>query len=101
MIKHLGWDSLENRRLLLQSSMFYKISMGHVGIIFPPEIQEITRATRLPNSRLFRQISVSTNVYKFSFYPRTIVSWNNVPISKDVNLNEFKAIALAAIKSSN
>ena len=66
---------------------------------FPPEVHEIKRATRLPNSRPFQQISVLNNVYKYSFYPRTIVTWNNLPISDDVNRNNFKRVALAAIKS--
>ena len=59
MIEHLGWDSLQDRRLLFQTTMFYKILMGHVGISFPPEVHEITRATRLPNCRPFQQIRVS------------------------------------------
>ena len=79
--------------------MFYKILIGHVVISFPPEVHEITRATRLLNSRPFQQIRVSNDVYKFSFYPRTIVTWNNLPIYEDVNISNFKAIALAAIKS--
>ena len=74
MIEQLGWDSLKNRRLLFQASIFYKILMGYIGISFPPELHEITRATRLSNSRPFKQISVSNNVYKYSFYPRTIVT---------------------------
>ena len=98
MIEHLGWDSLEHRRLFFQTSMFYKILNGHVGICFPPEVRPITRATRLPNTRPFKQISVSHNVYKFSFYPGTITIWNNLPITDDVNLNNFKSIVLAAIK---
>ena len=98
MIEHLGWDSLEHRRFFFQTSMFYKILNGHVVICFPPEVRPITRATRLPNTRPFKQISVSNNVYKFSFYPRTITIWNNLPITDDVNLNNFKSIVLAAIK---
>ena len=40
MIEHLGWDSLEDRRLFFQTTLFYKILMGHVGISFPPEVHE-------------------------------------------------------------
>ena len=65
MIEYLGWDSLEDRRLLFQTTMFYKILMGHVGISFPPEVHEITRATRLLNSRPFQQIRVSNDVICF------------------------------------
>ena len=98
MIEHLGWDSIEHRRLFFQASVLYKILNGHVGTCFPPEVRPITRATRIPNTRPLKQISVSNNVYKFYFYPRTITIWNNLPINDDVNLNNFKIIALAAIK---
>ena len=91
MIEQLGWDSLEARRLFFQASMFYKILMGHVGISFPPDSP--------PDSRPFQQISVPNDVYKYSFYPRTIVTWNNLPINDDVNKNNFKCVALVAIKS--
>ena len=57
MIEHLGWDSLEHRRLFFQTSMFYKILNGHVGICFPPEVRPITRATRLPNTPPFKPVS--------------------------------------------
>ena len=99
MIEHLGWDSLKDRRLIFQTTMFYKILMGHVGISFPPEVHEKTRATRSLNSRPFQQIRVLNDVHKFSFYPRTIVAWNNLPLNEDVNINNFKTIALATIIS--
>ena len=90
---------VEARRLFFQASVFYKILMGHVGISFPPEVHEIKRATRLQNSRPLQQISVLNYVYKYSFHPRTIVAWNNLPINDDVNKNNFKGVALVAIKS--
>ena len=67
MFEILGWDSLEDRRLFFQASMFYKILVGHVGISFPLEVHEIKRVSRLPNSRPFQQIGVLNNVDKYSF----------------------------------
>ena len=61
--------------------------------------QEIKRATRLPNIHPFQQISVLNNVYKYSFYPRRMVTWNNLPIDNDVNKNNFKCVALVGIES--
>ena len=49
-------------------------------------MHEITRATRLSNSHPFKQIGVSNNVYNYSFHPRTIITWNNLPINKSVNI---------------
>ena len=49
MIHTLGRDSLENRRLIDQVFMFYKIYKGLVGISLPPEISHNIRASRSPN----------------------------------------------------
>ena len=38
MIKALGWDSKENRRLINRVFMFFKIYKGLVGISQPPEV---------------------------------------------------------------
>ena len=37
MINQLGWDTLEQHRLLSQSTMFFKIQQGLMGIPLPPE----------------------------------------------------------------
>ena len=38
MLKQYGWDTLEQRRLLHQLSMFYKIQQCLVGISLPSEV---------------------------------------------------------------
>ena len=98
MINQLKWDSLEKRRLLTQATMFFKIHKGLVGIQFPHEVTPITRASRLPNYAPYRQLQCSTNVYKYSFYPRSIVIWNNIPLVGNVVKSEdFKSIALPVL----
>ena len=83
MLKQLGWDTLEQRRLSHQLSMFYKIQQGLVGISLPPEVCPLTRASRLPNAFPFRHIQSNCDVYKYSFYPSSIVAWNKLPILMD------------------
>ncbi len=65
MIQKLGWDSLENRRLLAQLTMFYKINQGLVGICFPPEVSPLYRkhVSRLPNEFPYNHLPTRTNVY--------------------------------------
>ena len=102
MLECLEWDSLKDRRLVLQASMFYKIYAGDVAILFPPEVRPLTRVSRSPNHHPFHQLSVSNNVYKYrySFFPRSIVTWNNLPMNASVNsLDKFNAVALPLIKS--
>ena len=82
MLKQLGWDTLEQRRLSHQSS---KIQQGLVGISLPPEVCPLSRASRVPNAFPFRRIQTNCNVYKYSFYPRSIVTWNKLPILKDTS----------------
>lgn len=48
MIKSLGWDSLERRRLINQTCMFYKIYRGLVGISPPSEIMQNYQTIKVP-----------------------------------------------------
>ena len=92
LIKALGWDSLEHRRLTDQVFMFYKIYTGLVGISLPPEVVCNTRASRLPNCAPFCQLATLNDTYKYSFYPRAIRTWNSLPLALIPNsLDEFKA----------
>jgi hypothetical protein len=83
IIDHLGWDNLQQRRLLHQATMFYKIHQGLVGINLLDDVCPLTRASRLPNYNIcpYRQIQSCVNVYKFSLCPRTIVTWNHIPFT--------------------
>ena len=102
MIDHLGWDNLQQRRLLHQATMFYKIHQGLVGISLPDDVCPLTRASRLPNICPYRQIQSCVNVYKFSFYPRTIVTWNHIPFNNLCQSTpSFKTLAMPSIKSLN
>ena len=63
--------------------MFYKINQGLVGINFPSEVSPLYRrqASRLPNEIPYNHLQTSINVYRYSFYPRTIIAWNNIPLT--------------------
>ena len=96
IIKALGWDSLEYRRLTNQVFMFYKIYKGLVGISLPPEVTCNTRVSRLPNCAPFCQLATLNDTYKYSFYPRAIRTWNSLSLSLiPDSLDEFKAIILS------
>ena len=71
-----------------------------MAIPFLPEERPLTRVNRSPNHYPFHQISVSNNVCKYSFFPQTIVTWNNLPMNTSVNsLDKFEGVALPVIKS--
>ena len=98
MIKQLGWDTLAQRRLLSQLNLFYKIQQGLVGISLPPEVCPLDRASPLPNVSPYRHIQSNCDIYKFSFYPRSIVMWNQLPIS-NLPLLTFTSTIMPTIKS--
>ena len=83
MLNQLGWDTFEQRRLLYQLSMFYKIQQGLVGISLPSEVCPLTRAFRVPNAFPFCHIQTSCNVSKYSFYPSSVVTWNKLPVTTE------------------
>ena len=85
MIDHLGWDSLEQRRLLHQATLLNKIHQGLVGISLPGEVCRLNRISRLSNTSPFRQIQSNVNLYKYLFYPRTIVTWNHIPFNDNLS----------------
>ena len=84
MLKQLGRDTLEQGRLSYQLSMFYKIQQVLVGISLSSEVYSITRASRAPNVFPFRHIQYSCKVYKYSFYPTSLVAWNKIPVTTDI-----------------
>ena len=98
MIKQLGWVTLEQRRLLSQLNLFYKIQQGLVGISLPPEVCPLDRTSRLPNVSPYRHIQSNCDIYKYSFYPRSIVMWNQLPI-RNLPLSNFQSTIMPTIKS--
>ena len=83
-LKQLGSDTLEQRRLSYQLSMFYEIQQGLVGISLPSELCSLTRASRAPNAFPVLHIQSSCNVYKYSFYPSSIVAWNKLLVTTGI-----------------
>ena len=75
--------------------------MGHVGISLPSDVTPNERPSRAPNCRPFKQLKVNNDKYKNSFYPRTVVLWNNISLSSSniVNIDIFRSNALSFIRS--
>ena len=92
--------TLQQRREDLRLTLFYKIRQGHVPAIppqnfLPPhQTGRLRRTTRNPNfvyqdnnnyirnNQKCHQVPQSkTSQYKFSFIPRTTISWNSLPDS--------------------
>ena len=81
MLQNLNWPSLEIRRKRVRLIMFYKI-IHYVVAIHPLDtlLLPTTTITRYNSSHTYQHIRTDKYSYKYSFYPRTIIQWNLVPI---------------------
>jgi hypothetical protein len=92
MLQELNWESLESRRTKAQLTLLYKIINDLVDIPSQPYLQPGSSRTRSQHASKFRQYSVRTNVLKFSFFPRTIPTWNTLPatVAESPSLASFR-----------
>ena len=78
MIANLGLDTLQKRRDLARLSMMYRIVHELVDIPVESYLTPSAIMTRGHDSH-FHQIRTSNTTYQQSFFPRTIVLWNQLP----------------------
>lgn len=81
MLKDLNWRPLEQRRIDSRLIMLYKITYDLVAIPASEYLIHNTRPSAYNHPLAYRQIFTRTDYYKFTFFPRTIVHWNALPIS--------------------
>ena len=79
MLHQLAWDTLEERRARNRVVMFYKITNNLVEVPLHNYIQTSNSRTRSSVANNIRQISTRVDTYKYSFLPRTIITWNSLP----------------------
>ena len=80
MLEDLDWRSLSHRRQESRLILFFKSVSGKIAIP-TSHLQHPLRNTRHADVLTFIPLSSRINAYKFSFFPRTIVDWNLLPLS--------------------
>ena len=78
LLKDLGWKSLKNRREVDRLCLLKK-GLDNNAILPLDELSKPARETRHMHNRYYTTIYAHTNIFKFSFVPRTIRDWNNLP----------------------
>ena len=81
MLQDLNWPTLQYRRQRARLSLFYKSLHNLIVLEIPPYYIPNNHLSRL---RIHHQLSyihpyARTNIYKYSFFPRTISEWNSLP----------------------
>ena len=80
MVKDLNWEKLEQRRKRSDVTLMCKVvhHLIAVPVYHHPTMAEIT-STHHSHAWKFQTIRTNINVYKYSFFPRTIILWNQLP----------------------
>jgi len=95
ILKQLNWPTLETRRREMRLILFYKIVNGLIAIPKENFIKRNHNATRSTNTLRFNRFSPipKTDIAKYSFFPNTIIDWNNLKdeIVTAPNIERFKS----------
>jgi hypothetical protein len=93
MLDHLEWNSLETRRNIAKVTILYTITNNLVAINSDFYISSQTSLIRHSHRLRYKPFSTSTDYFKFSFFPHTVVLWNTLrpDIVSASSLGQFKS----------
>ena len=100
ILKQLDWQTLEKRRKQSRLINMYKLQNKSIAIPIPDYIKRQTvSSTRQYHPARFRIMKANKNVYKYSFFPRTVSDWNNLNpnVINAVSTEGFKAAVSSAV----
>ena len=105
LLTDLKWPSLQHRRACADNILLYKVvnCLIAVPVIYHPTPAAM-RSTRHSHSMKFMTYHTRLDVYRYSFFPRTVITWNTLPDSciTSGTLDAFKSsIQLVPIVPSN
>ena len=92
MLDNLEWETLESRRTKIQLVMFFKIINDLVDIPSSNYLIPANSKTRSNHSKKMQQYHTRSDVFKYSFFPKTTRNRNQLPatIAENPDLVSFK-----------
>ena len=93
MLQHLQWDSLKTLRRNVRLTTMYKMCHGHLeGNWSNYLIPNNERRTRGSHTLKFQVPKGHKNIFRYTFFSRTIIEWNKLPqeIVLSSSLDSFK-----------
>ena len=88
LLTQLQWPSLAQRRAQSRLAMLHRILNGNVDIACDSLVARPAKPSRFSHNEQLERIQCNKDCYKYSFIPRTVVQWNNLP-QDVVNLHEL------------
>ncbi len=79
MLDQLNWTTLAQRRVVSRLCLVHKISHCLVAIPSLPYLPPLQYASRHCHRFSYTRYSPKSDVFKYSFFPSTIVQWNALP----------------------
>ena len=104
IIGNLNWETLEQRRMRVRVTMFYKITNNVVAIDLNQYVTHQQKITRFTNKLQFQTYSTTKDYFKCSSFPQTIRIWNSLPASIIVpsqSLDQFKTPRLQILNPTS
>ena len=100
LIKDLNWDTLQNRRTANRLGILHKARQGLLALPVENLLQPNLRHSRHSHSESYQIIACAKNCYKHSYFPKTVIDWNNLPLStiQIQDATNFKSAVLAQLK---
>ena len=101
LLSTLNIPTLQQRRQSSRLTLFYKIINNSLPISISAHYQRTQFHTRQHHLNHFILPQATLNTYKYSFYPRTIKDWNNLPInvieSRDIDKFTYLIIVIISL----
>ena len=93
LLEQLELPPLSTRRKIARITLLHKAIHEKVAISIPSYIIKPTRTSRFHHPKRYIQIRPKKDVYKYSFFPRTIRDWNQLSdeLLDIESIEEFKS----------
>ena len=100
MIKDLGWATMETRRRQSRLTLMYKLTYGLIDIDSREYLINHSESRTMGSHQFkFRVPYGNKDVFKFSFFPKTIADWNCLP-EAIVSSTSLEIVVYSCIKFS-
>jgi hypothetical protein len=80
MLQQLELQTLAIRRQVHRLCLFHKAYYGSPALQIPVYILPAIRLSRRISETDFIPLSANRNYYQQSFFPRTVIDWNDLPL---------------------
>ena len=94
MLRDLELETLEDRRSTASICMFFKIINNEVAKNQNEHLERSSSSTRRSHKPQYKHFGTSTEAYKNSFFPRSVLIWNKLNSNVVINLKTLNKLFL-------